>query len=150
MGQKLSGKDVDVMIGSMLVHVENITLNIEDNTGVAMTKGVPDGWINGDKKANGDIEVDTTNLNTILDAANSAGSFSALEAFDVVMNAASPDIELNVEAFGCKLRISDLINAAATGGEKLKHKLPYDVTSRDFVRINGTPYIDASETENLV
>ncbi|WP_299594333.1 phage protein [uncultured Microbulbifer sp.] len=150
MSQKLSGKDIDVMIGSMLVHVENFTLNIEDNTAPAMTRGVPDGWISGDKKASGEIEVDTNNLQTILDAAKSAGSFSALDTFDIVGNAAATNVELKVEAFGCKLRISDLLNASATGGEKLKHKLPYDVTNRDFVRINGVPYIDASETENFI
>ncbi|WP_299580922.1 phage protein [uncultured Microbulbifer sp.] len=150
MSRKLSGKDIDVMIGSMLVHVEKYTVSIEDATGPAFTRGVPDGWISGDKKASGEIEVDTNNLMTILDAAKSAGSFSALEPFDIVSSAATNNLEFKVEAFGCKLRISDLLDAAGSGGEKLKHKLPYDVTSRDFVRINGVPYIDASETENFI
>lgn len=150
MGTRISGKDVDVMIGDMMVHVENITLTIEDGTTVAKTRGVPNGHIDGEAAANGEIEVDTANFNTIIDAARTAGSFKRLAPFDIVMNAESTDEGINVEAFDCKLRISELMNAAATGGEKLKYKLPYDVTSPDFVRINGVPYLDSSEVENLI
>ncbi|MEA5670747.1 phage protein, partial [Pseudomonas sp. MH2] len=32
---------------------------------------------------------------------------------------------------------------------KSKHKLPFDVTSPDFIRINGVPYLAARETEGL-
>lgn len=150
MGRRISGKDLDVMLGDLMVHVENITLNIEDSTTVAKTRGVPNGHIHGEVSASGEIEVDTTNFKTIVDAAKAAGSFRALVPFDLVMNAETNEEGINVEAFDCKLRISELMNAAAAGGEKLKYKLPYDVTSPDFVRINGVPYLEAGETENLV
>lgn len=29
------------------------------------------------------------------------------------------------------------------------HKVPFDVTSPDFIRINGVPYLDATEIEGL-
>ncbi len=29
-------------------------------------------------------------------------------------------------------------------------KLPFDVTSPDFIRINGVPYLAASETKDLI
>jgi len=35
------------------------------------------------------------------------------------------------------------------GGQKAVHKVPFDVTSPDFIRINGVPYLDASEIEGL-
>ncbi|WP_020411003.1 phage protein [Hahella ganghwensis] len=148
--QRLSGKDIDVMIGDMLVHVEEVTLTIEDATSVTKTRGIPNGYVNGEVSASGDITVDTTNLQTILDAAKSAGSFRALEPFDQVFNGTTSGGELRIEAFGCKLRMADLLNANASGGEKLTHKLAYDVTDPDFVRINGVSYVDAKETENLV
>ena len=59
------------------------------------------------------------------------------------------DEELRVEAFGLKLKVSSLLNIDSKGGEKTKHKVPYDVTSPDFIRINGVPYLDAAETEGL-
>lgn len=150
MGKRISGKDVDVMIGDLMVNIENYTLTIEDGTTVAKTRGVPNGHVDGDTGASGEIEVDTANFNVILSAAKTAGSFKAMEPFDIVSNAETPVESINVEAFGCKLRVSELMAAAATGGEKLKYKLPFDVTSPDFIRINGIPYLDASETENLI
>jgi len=150
MGKRITGKDVRTMIGSHMCVFENLTLTIEDSTSVAMTRGVPNGHIDGDTKASGEIELDTANFQVILDAAKSAGSFKALPTFDIVSNAETDSEKINVEAFGCKFRVSDLLNAAASGGEKLKYKLPYDVTSPDFVKINGVPYLSAFETENLI
>lgn len=149
-GKRITGKDVRTKIGNMMVVFENLTLTIEDSTTVAMTRGVPNGFIDGETKASGEVEVDTANFQVILDAAKSAGSFKALPEFDIVSNAETDAEKINIEAFGCKFRISDLMNAAAAGGEKLKYKLPYDVTSPDFVKINGVPYLTAFETENLI
>lgn len=150
MGKRITGKDVDIMVGDIMVHTENFTITIEDGTTVAMTKGVPNGHIDGETKASGEIEVDTANLQLIIAAAKSAGSFKALEPFDIVSNAKTDVEEISLEAFGCKLRISELMNAAGAGGEKLKTKLPFDVTSPDFVRVNGVPYLDNAEIENLI
>lgn len=149
-GKRITGKDMRVTIGNYMVCFENFTLNIEDSTTVAMTRGVPNGYIDGDTKASGEVELDTANFEVILDAAKSAGSYKALPTFDIVGNAETDAEKINIEAFGCKFRISDLMNAAGSGGEKLKYKLPFDVTDSDFVKINGVPYLTAFETENFI
>ncbi|MCY1556482.1 hypothetical protein D9M68_932380 [compost metagenome] len=72
-----------------------------------------------------------------------------MEPFDAVFFASTPTEEMRVETFGLKLKISSLLDVDSKGGEKSRHKLPFDVTSPDFIRINGVPYLDARETEGL-
>jgi hypothetical protein len=149
MGKRIGGKDVDIMLNDLMIHIKSFTIGIDDSTGVAKTKGIPNGYVDGETSGSGEIEVDTPNFNLIIDAARKAGSFKKLEPFDIVSNSETDDDKFNVEAFGCKLRISDLLNIDPKGGETLTHKLPFDVTSPDFIRINGVPYLDAAETENI-
>ncbi len=146
---RIGGKNFDVNLGDLQLHIENITLDITDNTAVAKSRGVPDGYVDGDVSASGEMELDTNNFNLLIEAARSAGSFRKLEPFDTVFFAKAGDEELRVEAFGCKLRVSSLLGVDPKGGEKTKHKVPYDVTSPDFIRINGVPYLDATEIEGL-
>ena len=146
---RIGGKNFDVNLGDLLIHVENCTLDVTDNTAVAQSRGVPNGHVDGDVSASGEMEFDTSNFNLLIEAARSSGSFRALEPFDIVFFAKAGDEEFRVEAFGCKLRISSLLGVDPKGGEKSKHKVPYDVTSPDFIRINGVPYLDAKEIEGL-
>lgn len=146
---KISGMNFDISVGDLKIHVETATLDITDNSAVAQTKGVPDGWVAGDVSASGELEVDTTNFNLLIEAAGKAGSFRQLETFDQLFYAKTPTDEIRVEAFGCRLKISSLLNIDPKGGEKTKHKLPFDVTSPDFVHINGVPYLSAEEIEGL-
>ncbi|MEB2622083.1 phage protein [Pseudomonas sp. YuFO8] len=146
---RIGGKNFDVNLGDLLVHVQNCTLDITDNTAVAQSKGVPNGHVDGDVSASGEFEFDTSNFNLLIEAARTAGSFRKLEAFDIVFFAKAGDEELRVEAFACKLKVSSLLGIDQKGGETSKHKVPFDVTSPDFIRINGVPYLDASEIEGL-
>ena len=146
---RIGGKNFDVNVGDLQVHVANCTLDITDSTAVAQSRGVPNGQVDGDVSASGEMEFDTSNFNLLIEAARSAGSFRKLEPFDVVFFAKAGDEELRVEAFGCKLRVSSLLSVDPKGGETSKHKVPFDVTSPDFIRINGVPYLDASEIEGL-
>ncbi|VVO66281.1 hypothetical protein PS903_01041 [Pseudomonas fluorescens] len=146
---RIGGKNFDVNLGDLLVHVESCTLDITDNSSVAQSKGVPDGHVDGDVSASGEFEFDTSNFNLLVEAARSAGSFRGLEPFDIVFFAKAGDEELRVEAFACKLKVSSLLGVDPKGGEKSKHKVPFDVTSSDFIRINGVPYLAASEIEGL-
>ncbi|WP_282362903.1 phage protein [Pseudomonas sp. PS01297] len=146
---RIGGKNFDVNLGDLQVHVENITLDITDNTAVAKSRGVPDGYVDGDVSAAGEMEFDTNNFNMLVEAARSAGSFRGLAPFDTVFFAKAGDEELRIEAFGCKLRVSSLLGVDPKGGEKTKHKVPYDVTSPDFIRINGVPYLASTEIEGL-
>jgi hypothetical protein len=146
---RIGGKNFDVNLGDLVVHVETCTLDITDNTAVAQTKGVPNGHVDGDVAAAGEMEFDTANFNLLIEAARTAGSFRSLEPFDTVFFAKAGDEEMRVEAFGCKLRVSSLLNIDAKGAEKSKYKVPFDVTSPDFVKINGVPYLAAEEIEGL-
>ena len=149
MAAKIGGKNFDVNLGDLLVHVESGTIDITDNSTVAQTKGVPNGHVDGDVAAAGELELDTTNFNLLIEQAKSAGSFRELEPFDIVFFAKAGDEELRIEAFGCKVRISSLLSLDPKGGEKNKHKIPFDVTSPDFIKINGVPYLSADEIEGL-
>ncbi|MDV9030493.1 phage protein, partial [Pseudomonas sp. RAC1] len=52
---KISGKNFDITVGDLMIHVETATLDITDNSAVAQTKGVPDGWVEGDVAASGEL-----------------------------------------------------------------------------------------------
>ena len=54
-----------------------------------------------------------------------------------------------VLGLGCKLNFWTLLDVYGMGGEKHITTIPYIVTSPDFVRINGTPYLKPEETEEL-
>lgn len=146
---RISGMNFDVSLGDLQVHIEKATLDITDNSAVAQTKGVPDGYVDGDVAASGEFELDSANLGLLIHAANHAGSFRKLEPFDTLFFAKTATDELRVEAFGCRLKISSLLDIDPKGGQKSMHKVPFDVTSPDFIRINGVPYLDASEIEGL-
>jgi hypothetical protein len=146
---RIGGKNFDVNLGDLLVHVESCTLDITDNTAVAQSGGVPNGHVDGDVSGSGEMEFDTSNFNLLIDAARTAGSFRELEPFDSIFFAKAGDEELRIEAFGCKLKVSSLLSIDPKGGEKSKHKVPFDVTSPDFIRINGVPYLAAAEIEGL-
>lgn len=151
MAGRVSGKNFDINLGDFTVHVETATLNIEDSTAAAKTKGIPNGHTDGEVAASGEIVVDAQNLGLITDAAKMAGSFRGLDSFDILFYAqATGGEEMKVEAFGCKLQVSAAVNITATGGEKHTTTLPYFVTSPDFVRINGVPYLTSKEIEGLM
>jgi len=145
----ISGQDFDVMVGDLLVHVEALSAAITDNTKATMTGGVPDGYVSGDVACSGDIEVDTKNFNLLVEAARSVGSFRDLKPFDINCVALVGDEKMTQELFGCKLNVSDLINIDPKGAEKSKHKVTFEVTDPDFVRINGVPYLGESDTRGI-
>lgn len=146
---RIGGKNFDISLGDLQVHVQSCTLDITDNSAVAQTRGVPDGHVDGDVAASGEFEFDTNNFNLVIEAARSAGSFRQLAPFDALFFAQAGEEELKVEAFGCKLKVSSLLSIDQKGGETSKHKVPFDVTSSDFIRINGVPYLADSEIEGL-
>ncbi|EPB6911835.1 DUF2597 family protein [Pseudomonas aeruginosa] len=146
---RISGMNFDITLGDLQVHVEKATLDITDNSAVAQTRGVPDGFVDGDVTASGEYELDAANFALLIEAAKRAGSFRKLEPVDSLFYAKAGDSEVRVEAFGCKLKVSSLLDIDPKGGTKTTHKVPFDVTSPDFIRINGVPYLDASETEDL-
>lgn len=149
--QRLSGKNIDVTVGDMRVRVAKATLDITDNTAVASDGGVPNGHVDGDVSASGEFELDIANFKLIKEAAKAAGSYRGLKPFDLLFYGKTADGEEDkVEAFGCKLKLSSILDVDSKGGEKLLRKVSYDVTSPNFVRIGGVPYLRKDETEGLL
>lgn len=148
--QHLSAVDIDIKLGNLLIHAEEMSASISDDGQATFTGGVPDGEVEGKVDCTGSITVDTENRNLIIEAARNAGSFKALPAFDIITAGNNTNQQETIELFGCKLKISDLLGLNGSGGEKLKTKIEFQVTDPRFVRINGVPYLPASRTRNFI
>ena len=147
MGRRISGRNMTFTMEPLgyAVEAEEVSLSIEDGGTEAMDGGRPNGYLEGEVKASGDVSVDKENFDLINEAAKAAGSFSQLPAQNFIWHAdVEGETEL-IEAYGCKLHISEVVNVKSSGGEKLLKKIPYRVTGRDFVRINGVPYLPPEE-----
>ena len=150
MSMRLSGKNMHFTLGDIKLKAQKVSLSITDNSAVNKTSGVPDGYVDGDVEASGELELTTAQFNLLGKAAKNAGAWRALPAFDAMFYGKIDKDELKVEAFGCRIKLSDLLDIDGTGGSALVHKVPFEVSSHKFVRINGTPYLRDDETEGLV
>ena len=56
--ERISGMSFDFYMMGFPIHVESVNLSISDNSAVALTRGIPDGWVSGDVAAEGEIELD--------------------------------------------------------------------------------------------
>lgn len=148
--KRISGQSTDVTVAGELVHVNTVTLDITDNSAAAQTGGIPDGYVDGDVSAEGEIEVSSRVLQQMTELARSAGSWRGIEPADMLFYAKAGSEELKIEAFGCKFSLSGLLDNDSKGGEALGHKIKFVVTSPDFIRINGVPYLDSDSTDRLV
>ena len=149
--QRISGKNFDVSIGDLTMNVGKATLTIEDKTDVAKDNGVHNGQEDGEVSGSGDMELDAQAIGILGEAAKAAGSWRGLPSFDILFYAKTgQDEEMKVEAFGCKLVLDSLLDVDKAGGQKHISKVKYLVTSPDFIRINGVPYLRPEETEGLV
>lgn len=146
MSKRITGRNMNVFMGGFPVMFKNASLNIEDGSEAAMTAGMPDGWVEGDKKASGEIEVDYKYFKVIAGLAKISGSYSDIEPLDIDFPAATTGEAFHAKAFGCKLMLSDIVNADKNGKTVGSVKIPYFVTSPDFVEIDSVPYASASES----
>lgn len=146
---RLSGMNFNVNLGDTMIHVDTATLSITDNSAVSQTSGVPDGYVDGDVSASGELNVNASQFELISDAAKSAGSWRAMEPFDIMFYGKTAKDEMKVEAFGCRIKLSDILDIDKKGGQASLFKIPFDVTSPDFVHINGVPYLRPEEIENI-
>lgn len=55
-----------------------------------------------------------------------------------------------MEAFGCKLVVTSLLDIDPKGGSTLTHKAKFFVTSPEFIKINGVPYLSSDDVRNLI
>ncbi|UUO22838.1 DUF2597 family protein [Colwellia sp. M166] len=146
---RLSGMNFNVNLGDIMVHVDTATLNITDNSAVSQTSGVPDGYVDGDVSASGEIAVNASNFKLISNAAKKAGSWRGMKTFDILFYAKTAKDEMKVEAFGCRIKLSDILDIDKKGGSASMFKIPFDVTDPDFVNINGVPYLRPEEIKNI-
>lgn len=150
MSKRISGQSFDFNLDGSLIHVEKSTLSITDNTGAAQTNGVPDGWVSGDASAEGELEFSTKALAILKAKARAAGSWRSIPEVDLMWYAKAGSEEMKVEAFGCKLLLSDILDHDPKGGSTINLKVKYLVTSPDFVRLDGVPYLESELTDNLI
>ncbi|MCF5900134.1 phage protein [Aeromonas veronii] len=149
MTRRISGQSFDTELMGAMVHVEKASLSITDNSAVAQTRGIPDGYVDGDVAAELEFELDAKNFTLLCDAAKRAGSWRGMKPDDVLFYADTGDEQMKVEAFGVKLQISDLLDVDPKGGSKGVHKIKGFVTSPDFVHINGVPYLSDDDTRHM-
>ena len=124
-------------------------MNVEDGIKPTTTRGVPDGFVRGVVSANGEITLDTQSYNKLVEAAKTAGSWQQLGVFDIVGWGETLVQTFKSAAYGCKLRLSKILDASGEGGDKLEHTIAYDVTDSRFIEINGVPYLAQSFIESL-
>lgn len=146
---RLSGMNFKVNMGDIMLHVDTATLTISDNSAVSQTSGVPDGHVDGDVAANGELSLNASQFKLISQAAKSAGSWRGLKTFDMLFYAKTSQDEMKVEAFGCRIKLSDILDIDKKGGQASLFKIPFDVTSPDFVHIDGVPYLRPDEIEDI-
>ncbi|EBN7713468.1 DUF2597 family protein [Salmonella enterica] len=148
--ERISGMSFDVSFNGRVIHVKTITLDVTDNTKAIQERGVPNGWVRGDAEASGELELDTVNFQLLGEAAREAGSWRDIEEADFLFFAQAAKTELRVEAFGCKLVLSNLLNIDSKGGDSLSHKIKYLVTSPEFIKIDGIPILSATDVRDLM
>jgi hypothetical protein len=141
--QKINGKSFTISIGGLPLYVNKFSLEISDESAVAMKRGRPDGWLKGNVAGSGEIELDANEFARLSAAARAAGSWQNLPPFDVHTFALAGGALVNVEAFGCKLKLSSVLDVDDSAADKTVFTVPFDVTGEDFVHINGTPYAEA-------
>ncbi len=138
--QRFNGLSFDLSTGKMAFKVKKFTLEITDNSAVAKRRGRPDGYLVGDVEASGELTVDRDGLKVLTQAAREAKSFQGLDPFDIVSYARVGSDELKIEAFGCRIKVGSLLDVDTSSADESEFTIPFDVTSPDFVRIDGVPY----------
>jgi len=150
MSGKFSGRNFDVTILGVMVHVKSASATISDESAVAMTRGVTDGHTDGAVKCDVEYEVDLNNFRKLQQKAREAGSWRGIDPFDCMFYANNGSDEDKIELYGVKLQIADLISVDPDSGDKTTRKLKGFVTSPHFVKINGIPYLSEDDTRGLL
>ncbi|SUH25860.1 phage protein [Salmonella enterica subsp. enterica] len=93
MTERISGGSFDVNYDSIMIHVENATVTITDNSAVAQSRGIPNGHTKGSVSADVEVEVDSQNFKKFTAVARAAGSWRAIPAKDFLFYANAGDDE---------------------------------------------------------
>jgi hypothetical protein len=147
--KRVSESGFSFTLGDFKIRAESASLSIDDGRKAVKDGGVPNGYVDAEVSASGDIELDAKNLALLAEQAKGAGSWQSIEPVDILFYAKGTSEEQKVEAFGCLLNLSDIVNYDPTSDKKAVTKVSFEVTSPDFVRINGIPYLDEARTEGM-
>lgn len=149
MTERISGGSFDVNYDSVMIHVENATVTLTDNSAAAQNRGIPNGVVKGSVSADVEIEVDSLNFKKFTAVARTYGSWRDIPAKDFLFYANTGDEEEKVEVFGCVPTLSDIVGINPNEASKTTKKIKFMVTSPDFVAIDGVPYLSARDTRDL-
>lgn len=148
--KRVSSSSFSFNIGDFKLRAEKASLSVEDGRKTVKDQGVPNGYVDGEVGASGEIELDAAAMSILSEEAKSKGSWQEIEPVDLLFYAKGTKEEEKVEAFGCLLNLSDIVEYDPTSDKKATTKISYEVTDPDFVRINGVPYLAKDRTEGLV
>ncbi len=123
MTERISGGSFDVNYDSIMIHVENATVTIMDNSAVAQSRGIPNGHTKGSVSADVEVEVDSQSFKKFTAVARAAGSWRAIPAKDFLFYANTGDDEEKIEVFGCVPTLSDIVNINPNEASKTTKKL---------------------------
>lgn len=149
MSEHISGASFDVNYDGVMIHVENATVTLTDNSVAVQSRGMPNGFVKGAVSADLEIEVDSVNFKKFGAVARAAGSWRDIPEKDFLFYANTGDQEEKIEVFGCKPLLSDLLSVNPGEASKTTKKIKFMVTSPDFVKIDGVPYLSARDTRDL-
>ncbi|VFQ42393.1 phage protein [Desulfoluna butyratoxydans] len=147
--KRISNSSFSFSLGDFRLRAEKASLSIEDGRKSVQDGGVPNGWVPGAVSASGDIELDATAMAILAEEAAAKGSWQGIEPVDLQFYAKGTKEEENVEAFGCLLNLKDIMDYDPTSDKKATVKIGFEVTSPNFVKINGIPYLDPARVEGL-
>ncbi|WP_157534155.1 phage protein, partial [Moritella sp. JT01] len=139
----------DIFIGDKMVHVIEASVKITDGRKAKKVRGITKGYIDGPVDAEVTIKLDHENFLILQDVAKTAGSWKGIEPFDISFLAEVAAGTKNIEAFGVLPQLDEILNIKAEGGEEDTTTIKGPVTSTDFIKINGIPYLTAEEVRDL-
>lgn len=147
---RINAKAFDIAIDGEIIRAVSASISITDNTAAAKTNGVPDGTLPGSVEASGTIVFTSKYFKVIKALAQANGSYRAIPPVDLMFYANTGSEEMQVDVYGCQLSITDLLNVDKGSDDNTTHTVPFIVTSPDFIKIDGIPYLSADDTRHLL
>lgn len=147
---RFSGRSFDTTLFGEFVHVKSATATINDESEVAYTRGVTDGYTDGKVSCDVELELDLNQFQKVHAAAKKAGSYRGIEPDDLMFYANNGVDEDKVELFGVKFVLADILNIDPESQDKSTRKLKGFVTSPLFMKINGVSYLSTDDTRGLI
>lgn len=148
--KRISNSSFTFILGDFCLRAEKASLSIEDGRKAVKDGGVPNGYVDGEVGASGEIELDSAAMLILSEEAASKGSWQQIEPVNLKFFAKGTFEEELVEAFGCLLNLKDVMDYDPTSDKKATVKIGYEVTSHHFVKINGVPYLDPIRVIGMV